>query len=205
MTQSKIQQSHSKPHPTPPTISYQQLSPSSPTLNHKTPIFSPSSPTFKPNTIATKAPVHLPPQPRRRRSPPQHHSSATSPTHLAIEPLCTPPYPVRRNSHLPQATAAAAAPVRLPPQRCHRRLSLSLSLKATERPSKFTPLQLRFHLSPSLAGLSWLQFKHKGPFPPRVLGPLDPSSRRNVILALTVNGGVMCITIPDRHTGKGLT
>ncbi|KAG8388350.1 hypothetical protein BUALT_Bualt02G0116600 [Buddleja alternifolia] len=48
-----------------------------------------------------------------------------SPTHLAIEPLCTPPYPVRRNSHLSQATAAAA-PVRLPPQRCHRRLSLSL-------------------------------------------------------------------------------
>ncbi|KAG8383487.1 hypothetical protein BUALT_Bualt04G0018400 [Buddleja alternifolia] len=28
-----------------------------------------------------------------------------SPTHLAIEPLCTPPYPVRRNSHLPQAAA----------------------------------------------------------------------------------------------------
>ncbi|KAG8386371.1 hypothetical protein BUALT_Bualt03G0141900 [Buddleja alternifolia] len=48
-----------------------------------------------------------------------------------------------------------------------------------------------------------LQFKYKGPFPPRALGPLDPSSRRNVILALTVKGGVMCITIPDRHHQKG--
>ncbi|KAG8367165.1 hypothetical protein BUALT_Bualt16G0044200 [Buddleja alternifolia] len=48
-----------------------------------------------------------------------------------------------------------------------------------------------------------LQFKHKGLFPPRALRPLDPSSRRNVILALTVKGGVMCITTPDRHHRKG--
>ncbi|KAG8388219.1 hypothetical protein BUALT_Bualt02G0102900 [Buddleja alternifolia] len=54
-----------------------------------------------------------------------------------------------------------------------------------------------------LKGIANLQFKQKGPFPLRSLGPLDPSSRRNVILALTVKGGVMCITIPDRHQPEG--
>ncbi|KAG8367495.1 hypothetical protein BUALT_Bualt16G0077900 [Buddleja alternifolia] len=43
----------------------------------------------------------------------------------------------------------------------------------------------------------------RGLFPPRALGPLDLSLRRNIILALTIKGGVMCITIPDRYHRKG--
>ncbi|KAG8378879.1 hypothetical protein BUALT_Bualt07G0030500 [Buddleja alternifolia] len=49
-----------------------------------------------------------------------------------------------------------------------------------------------------------LQFKHKGPFPPQALGPLDPSSRRNVILALTVKGGSY-VHYYSGITGKCLT